>query len=533
MLFAPCAMLFALCAMRSALCSMRHALCAMHFVGVQMETNEQDQSPHLSEYYYILRKHKWTVIASLVTIVTLTMLFTFLMKPVYRSTATLAIEKERSRSPITGESLDYESYLTQSITMNTHLKLITSRPVMKNVVRNLKLDQVQEKTELEVSPWKKLISQFKENIRILLGREEKFLSSEERLEQLAGTIRNKTDIELVRDTILMKINVEDHDPLRARDIANSIAKVYIEFNISNRLKYSQNTLTWMTDQLYEVKKKLEDAEAEFLEYKQKEKIFSVEGKQKVIDQKIQDFNDTYLETRNNRLTIEAKLNELEKSLTAEGNIPQIRSLINNSLIDNLYGQMLELEVELSRLSKVYKSKHPKVVQIRTKIENTKNKLNQEIDKEIQSLESERSVLLAREEVIQKTLSGFENDALDTNRKELKYTILQRNVETNQKLYDTLLSKVKEANITGNIDASNIRITEQAVMPGSPVKPKKKKNLILSILFGLMTGAGLSFLWEYLDRSLKTEEDITRYLELPVITVIPIAERETEVEINKE
>ena len=497
-----------------------------------METNNQEQSPHLSEYYYILRKHRWTVIASLVIMVTLTMLFTFLMKPVYQATATLAIEKEQSTSPLTGERLDYESYVSQSLTFNTHFKLITSRPVMEKVIRDLKLDQASEE-DIEAGFIKEMISRLKKNIKIILGREEEVMSREELMTRLAEKLSKKIEIEQVRDTRLLKVNVEDHDPVMARDIANSLSKVYLQFNIDNRLKSSQNTLSWMSDQLYEVKKKLEDAEQEFLEYKQKEKIFSVEGKQKVIDQKIQDFNDTYLETRNNRLTIEAKLNELKKSLTAEGNIPQIRSLINNSLIDNLYGQMLELEVELSRLSKVYKSKHPKVVQIKTKIENTKNKLNQEIDKEIQSLESERSVLLAREEVIQKTLSGFENDALDTNRKELKYTILQRNVETNQKLYDTLLSKVKEANITGNIDASNIRITEQAVMPGSPVKPKKKKNLILSILFGLMTGAGLSFLWEYLDRSLKTEEDITRYLELPVITVIPIAERETEVEINKE
>ncbi|MDB9823497.1 Wzz/FepE/Etk N-terminal domain-containing protein [Deltaproteobacteria bacterium] len=98
-----------------------------------MNNLESEQSPHLSEYYYILSKHRWTIIASLAIIVTLTLLFTFLTKPVYRATTTLAVQKERSRSPLTGESLDYESYLTQSINMNTHLALITSRPIMKTV----------------------------------------------------------------------------------------------------------------------------------------------------------------------------------------------------------------------------------------------------------------------------------------------------------------------------------------------------------------------------------------------------------------
>jgi succinoglycan biosynthesis transport protein ExoP len=482
--------------------------------------NTQPESPHLSEYYYVLRKHIWTVVASLVIIVTLTMLYTFLMKPVYRATATLAIEKERGRSPLTGDTIDYESYLNQSITLNTHLKLITSRPIMKKVASELDLDK---ETDLEVSPWRELLSQFKKNIKLLLGREERFLSTEERLEALAGALSKKTDIELMRDTILLKINVEDQDPVLARDIANAIARTYIEFNISNRLEYSQNTLTWMSDQLYEVKKRLEDSEAEFLEYKQNEKIFSVEGRQKVIDQKIQEFNDAYLEARNSRLALDARLSELKSRMAKKGDIMQARSLLSNALIDNLYSQLLEMEVELSRLNKVYKEKHPRVVQIQTQIDNTKAKLKEEIDKEIKSMESERTVLLEREQVLQTTLSDFENDALDTNRKELKYTILQRNVQTNQNLYDTLLSKVKEADITGNIDVSNIRITEEAVMPAGPVKPRKKLNLMLSVIFGLMTGAGLAFLWEYLDRSLRTEEDVRRYLGLPVLSVIPVAD----------
>jgi succinoglycan biosynthesis transport protein ExoP len=488
-----------------------------------MNAMEPEQSPHLSEYYYVVRKHRWTVIASLIIIVTLTMIFSFMMRPVYRATATLAVEKERSTNPLSGDMLDYESFLNQSIALNTHLKLITSRPIMRDVVEEVGLDHVDQDTNLEVSLWKRVLSRIKKNIRLLLGKEEKFVSTEERMENLTDALRNKTDIELVRDTILLNVSVEDHDPLLAKEIANAIARSYIQFNISNRLEYSQNTLAWMSDQLYEVKKRLEDSEAEFLAFKQDEKIFSVEGKQKVIDQKIQEFNDAYLEARNRRLTLDASLNELKSSLKANGDISQTRSLIDNPLIGNLYNQLLDLEVELSSLSKVYKQKHPKVVQISTQIENTRNKLKQEIDKEVESMEAERAVLLAREDVLQKTLGDFEDDALDTNRKELEYTILERNVETNQKLYDTLLSKVKEADISGNIDASNIRITEDAVMPNSPVKPRKKRNLVLSVIFGLMTGIGLSFLWEYLDRSLRTEEEVQKYLDLPVLSVIPIAD----------
>ena len=498
------------------------ALCAKF--GVTMLNQEPEQSVHLTEYYYILAKHKWVVIASLILLVTLTMLFTFQMKPVYRATATLIIDTEQSASPLTGERIDYESYASQSLTFNTHFKLITSYPLLQKVIKTLKLDQLDMEEGIEVSPWKELLTQFKKNIRLLLGREEKSLTQQEKLAQLIGGLRGKIDIEEVRNTRLLKVGVEDHDPVMARDIANTLAGSYITFNIDNRLRSSQNTLSWMTDQLYEMKKKLEDAEEEFLAYKQRAKLFSVKGKQKVIAQKIQEFNDAYLQARNKRLELDAKLTQLDRLSKSRGGIFRVRFLIDNALIDNLYSQMLESEIELSHLSNVYKSKHPKIIQVNSRIDKTRRKLNEELKREIENLKAERSVLLSREKVLQKTIADFENEGLETNKKELKYTILERNLETNQKLYETLLSKIKESNITGNISVSNIRITEKAVMPQAPVKPKKKLNLILSIIFGLMTGVGIAFLWEYLERSLRTEEDVRRYLDLPVLSVIPVADK---------
>jgi succinoglycan biosynthesis transport protein ExoP len=164
-----------------------------------------------------------------------------------------------------------------------------------------------------------------------------------------------------------------------------------------------------------------------------------------------------------------------------------------------------------------------MIQLKTKIDKTKKKLREELRKEIDNIKAERSILASRESVLQKTTSDFENDALETNSKELEYSIYKRNVDTNQKLYDTLLSKVKESNLMGNFDVSNIRIAEKAPLPISPIKPKKKFNVILSIVLGLLTGIGLSFFWEYLDRSLRTEEDVERYLALPVLSVVPLVQ----------
>ena len=111
-----------------------------------------------------------------------------------------------------------------------------------------------------------------------------------------------------------------------------------------------------------------------------------------------------------------------------------------------------------------------------------------------------------------------------NKQELKYGILKRDLELNRELYDTIMSKLKEANITANVDVSNISLVEKALLPMSPVGPNKKRNLILGIFLGLLVGLGLSFSLENLDRTLHAEDDVQNYLNLPVLSVIPVARK---------
>jgi len=490
-----------------------------------MDQTEQEQTIHLAEYYNVLIRHKWTIIISLIIMIILVILNNSRLVPIYRATATLIIDKEQTKSPLTGRKMDYETYLSESLTFNTHFKLITSRPVVERVINNLKLDQMQGNMGkdglVEINPVRQFYYRFRKNISLLLSRKKKPLTPEERFTGLVRSVRGMINIFPVEETRLVKINVFSPSPFLAKKVADATAREYINFNIANRLKSSQSTLSWLTDHLYEMKKKLEDAEEEFLSYKQKAKLISVEESQKIVAQKIRDFNDAYIRARNKRVELDAKLTQLSRIPKSGGNVPHLRSLIENKLINDLYSQIVNAEVELSRLSKVFKSKHPKVMQVRIEIEKTRKKLNQEINKELESLKAERAVLVSRERVLQKTMADFEQEGMDTNKKELKFTILKRNVDMNQNLYDTLLSRMKEADITGNMDVSNIRITEKAVLPRFPVRPNKTRNLMLGVIFGLMIGIGLSFLREYLDRTMHTEEDVEKYLGLPVLSVIPM------------
>ncbi len=495
-----------------------------------MAIAETEESVDITEYYHVLLRHKWTIIASLLIMVCLILFFNAIATPIYQGTSTLIIDKESGKSPVTGERTDYQSSQSESLTFFSHFELITSRPVLEEVVRKLKLDQIdwEQHEELgKLTPLKQLLSNWKTNIRRFLKQFFKSISPPTVEDKMAKAIRRLQDkdvieIKHIEDTRLVKINAFTSSPQLSRDMANSVAQAYIDFNTNNRLKSSQGTIGYLTDHLYEIQKNLEDAERTFLEFKQHAKLISMEESQRVITQKITEFTDAYIKTRNRRLELDSKLAKINQISKSAKGLRHLSSLIENDLIKSLYSQLVNTEVELSRLGKVYKQKHPKIVQIKNKADNIRNKLKQEITKELDNLKAEREVLVAKEKVLQETMNDFKNEALDLNKKEFQYNILKRNVQMNQNLYDTLLARLKEADLTGNIDISNIRITEKAVLPKKPVRPKKILNLILGVIFGLLIGVGFSFMLEYIDRSITTEADVKKYIDLPVLAMIPVS-----------
>ena len=479
----------------------------------------------LRHYYLVLLKHKFLIITCLVLFTAVTVYYTMRMEPIYQSTTTLLFDTNKTRSPLTGEYNDYENFSTQYLTFNTHSKLITYRPVLERVVRELRLDQPENRARLSPGPVRAFIASVKQNIRKLLSLDRRELTPEERQEQIIDGLRSMIEVKEIEDTRLLQIFVEDTDPVLTRDIANTLARAYIQFNITNTMQASQNSFQTMQDQSYEMKKKLEDTEREFLEFKQAEQLFSISGKQDAISQKISEFNAMAVRNRSELQDLTARLNELE-ALTSGQNLEvvRIRSLLNNPVIDRLNEQLIEAEIELSKLRKVYRDIHPKVVKVLGTIEDTRKEIKNQVDTELANMKNQQSLLLAKEKDLQKNIADLEEESLKLGRKEMRYAILQRNVDTNKTIYDTLMEKLSESDITEEFSTEPIRIVEIAQVPLAPIKPNKKRNILLGVILGLLCGSGLAFLLEYLDQTIHTEEDVQKYYDLPVLTVVPIADQ---------
>lgn len=492
--------------------------------------DEPALQPHLMDYYYVLRKRMWLVLSTLFLIILFTALHTYSMKPVYRVTAKLLIDKETRKSPLTGQQLDYESYASEQLTFQTHFKIITSRPVLERVLAQMNLRD----ESFEPGLFTRFVTTVKANLKRLIAavsplsqKEEPLPPEELRLARRVRQLRSKIEIEGVRDTRLLSIHVEDNDPHIARDVANAVAETYALYDSDIRLESSRKMLDWLTKQLYDMRKKAADAERAFIAFKEKENLFSIEGKQKINVQKIEEMNASYIEARSKRLEVQAKIRELEKFIGAKesGKVRNIPTFINSKIIEDLYAELLQTEIEHRKISGVFKHKHPEMIKVTSKIQELRRKIRQQTEKALENAEAECAILIAREEALQEAMNRYEKEAIGTNRKELQYAVLEREVAANRELYNTLLAKIKETDITEEITRTNLRLVEPATVPPSPVKPKKARNLILSVIVGLFTGGGLAFFLEYLDQTVRNRDELEKTLGLPVFSEIPLQEKD--------
>jgi capsular exopolysaccharide synthesis family protein len=127
------------------------------------------------------------------------------------------------------------------------------------------------------------------------------------------------------------------------------------------------------------------------------------------------------------------------------------------------------------------------------------------------------------------LSDTKQEALNLNEKIMQYEVLRRDLETNKQLYDTIMKKIKEQDITKQIQTVNVWVVEKAETPQSPVKPRKTFNIFFGIMVGLLGGTGLAFFIDYLDNTIKSPEELEKKLEIPVLGMISLFKEKENIE----
>ena len=492
--------------------------------GGNMPQEFPEEEIHLRDYLNVILKRKWTIITCFVVLVTVVTIASFKMEPVYKATCQILIERDNPKVVKIEEVMAIDASSTDYY--QTQYEILKSQELAERVIKRLNLYDNKEfnrKPKIGLGTIIAAIRNFIGNaIKNIIGskKEQKEYQVDE-TNQLIKAYLARLDIKPIRKSRLVNISFEAHDPQLAAQIANTHAKLYIEQNLERKFSASKEAVNWLNKRIKEVKEKLEKSEEALRKYKQAHDLVSIdfEESHNIRVQRLNELNTALMEARTKRIEKENLYRELKRISDKPELIESMPAVVANPLIQQLKAEYIKSKADYSKLSQSYGPEHPKMIRLRSEIKELKNKIASEVKKIARSIETEYRVAKKQEAALNKALEEEKKKALALSEKEIQYNVLKREVEINRTLYESLLKRAKETNITEDLPVSNVSIVDPARIPDVPFKPKKRLNILLAMVVGLTMGIGLAFFLEYLDDTIKTPEEVERYLKIPFLGYI--------------
>jgi capsular exopolysaccharide synthesis family protein len=186
-------------------------------------------------------------------------------------------------------------------------------------------------------------------------------------------------------------------------------------------------------------------------------------------------------------------------------------------------QRRQLLARLTELRKIYRPKHPALADTERQLQELGEKIDAEIQFIREKVNADYQLAKQRYEQIKSTADQVEAEALGDSQRMLEIKSMRANVDRVQTLYNTLLGKLMQIDVTQSFNTRSISVLEPALIEQDPVFPKKTKGLLLAAVFGIGLGLALAFFIEYIDDSIKLAEEVERDLQLPFLGMVPAAQ----------
>ena len=480
----------------------------------------------LKAYGRVLRARHRLVLGTVGGFVLAAIILNLVTQPVYRATTRIEVRKEPGRSPLTGEAIANYNWNSDNVALFTAAELVTNRTLMREVV-----DALRASGYLQIDP------PARNSFRHLLGRLVRHPSaagaagianaaeasraaarSEADVNREIEWLLGITTVKPINETRLVTIQVDHWDPRIAKVIADTLANHFVSYEERKRASADMTRLVYMRQQLDEVKGRIESSE-KVLYSSHRLGLSVLDGKLKQQTETVGQLNEAYIKAKTDRYAVESRLN-LVRAALKDDQVSWDHLPVQNETLQSLYRSLLETRTELARAREVYKAKHPRLAMLESQLASTQQNIRAELNKAVDALESDYAMLKGREQSLQSSIGQAEDQLRDTNDRVGQHTALESELKSNRDLYALLIAKAQELQISGEVQQPLIAVVDAATLSAHPVRPRKGLNLALGVVVGLLSGAGLALLMEFLRRTIKTPQDITESLQLPILGMIP-------------
>jgi capsular exopolysaccharide synthesis family protein len=306
---------------------------------------------------------------------------------------------------------------------------------------------------------------------------------------------------------------------KGRDYVNALMDSYIEYNLKEKNQMTENTITFLREQLYIVEDSLKSVERRMLNFKVNNKLMDVNsefggvlGNMRSLEDQIQmvDFQLNYYRS------LEAYLEEKGKDYS-DILAPSLVG-IEDAMLNSLISSLIDISLQRRRLLALVNENHPNIAELDEQIAKLRENIFENIKNLVRNTESRRSQALAK-------LQDEGREFSKLPQAESDFMGLNREFKLRENLYNYLLEKRAEAEIARASNISDNSILDYARL-GSLIFPKKSQNYGMAIGLGLLIPLALLLLYHYLNNKIVDQVQLKNVLRIPLLGTIGYSTKDT-------
>ncbi|EWH09408.1 putative exopolysaccharide biosynthesis protein [Catenovulum agarivorans DS-2] len=487
----------------------------------KLEISPSEPIINLKAYTRAVLKNKWWISLVVLTITVLSAHYIAGLPPQYQATTSLLIKPEKDKAI----SIDdvYILDASKKEYLLTQFEILRSKAIAEEVIDQLDLAN---DPEFQLNGGG-VLSQLKTTFRPLLpAANKKDELTEAQLTQakkakLIENFQKRISITPVNNTHVVKISFKSKSAALSAKIANKIADVFIQQQISKQLEVTDNAIVWLKDRLNQLRQDLDNSEFKLQNFRQNENLLDIEGVKSIAADELESLTASYLKAQEKRLSIESTA--LLVSTSSRDNIEATGSLAeisNHPVIREVKRAEIDAEKNLTLLAQRYGPKHPKIIAANAQLNALRDKLAIEIVKLSQGIEKDLTTAKENEKQLYQQLEKAKQNFQLISNKELSYLKLQHEVEANRKLYDIFLARLKETDIASDFNAGLVQVLDPAEVPLLPSSPNKMLYVGISAIATLILSIMVVITKQAINQQIKTPEEAETALSQKLLCFTP-------------
>jgi succinoglycan biosynthesis transport protein ExoP len=340
------------------------------------------------------------------------------------------------------------------------------------------------------------------------------------ISQLLGGLSVSPVTSEMGESRVVNVTMRSADPALAARLANGLAQTYVAQNLDGRRQGSRDASEWLKQRMIELRHEVDASERALQQYREQKGSVSLGDQQNIVVQKLAQLSAAVTSARTERLAKQTLYEQLTAMKESDAPLDTFSPILSNPFIQGLKAELATLQRERRQLSAQLGELHPEMIRVNSAISNAERRLNEEMAKVVEGVQNEYRAARSNEEGLTAALEEQKREVLNLNQQSIAFGSLQRDAASTQQLFETVRQRVKETELSGELQSNNAKILDAAEVPRSPIWPRKQLNLLIALLGGGFVAFGLALGLEHLNPRIAKPADIADALGLPLLGVAP-------------